>query len=253
MADEPKPMDPERLAGIRELVNATTRPGEHWRTVRRPGIVDVVVMRDGLTGETLVENVADEWTAEALAFGPSDIAALLAAYDAQAARADAAERDRSILRGALVSKANDILAVAVALGWDPEQPVEEPGELVAAIDDLVARAKRAGDAEAEATRLRARVRVTEQDADESSITPAQALAWALAHGWEKLSDVIRHGELTEVVVGKEYADARIPLLADAIDYPSALARAIRDLGDASGTPHLDILDEMAAMPVEPKP
>ncbi|HVI00897.1 MAG TPA: hypothetical protein VM869_19405 [Enhygromyxa sp.] len=53
-----------------------------------------------------------------------------AEVDRESARADAAERECDTLRRVLVSSIKDIADVAVALGWDPEQPVEDPGELV---------------------------------------------------------------------------------------------------------------------------
>lgn len=243
MTDTCKPMDPEHLAWVRSLVCKQNR---------------------SISAAPFIAGLRE----------------LLADRDFQVARADVLRAERDEAR-AMCTRVAELLGED-----DPEHPAdvlavcimetlsESRQEVTRLLDDVASLRTRVREAETamaeetrlreemqherdenaaqwmawrdEALRLRARVRVNKQDAAASGIAPAQAVAWASAHGWP-----IRLSTPTVTIVSNSIVSVRIPLLADAVDYHACLASAVRELADAEGRPGLDILDEMAAMSVEP--
>jgi hypothetical protein len=94
--------------------------------------------------------------------------------------------------------------------------------------------------QAEVTRLRARVRVEADDVERAGVTRAQVEAWlAEQNHWRQVATgVWKHsawgGHQTKV--------------PDVVD-----AWCVNQIAECSRRPPLDILDEMAAMPLDPKP
>lgn len=109
------------------------------------------------------------------------------------------------------------------------------------------------ESQAEVTRLRARVRVEAEDVERAGVTPTRCDAYMRAHGWDKTDDGgwgpaawERAADLT-----KRPIKANVEILADVAFGPeNYVAECIQGLAELAERPCLDILDEMAAMPLE---
>lgn len=223
---DPKPMDPERLAALREL--AASFPV-------------------GAAGGFLVDGLID----------------LLADRDCQEQRADKAERERDDARADLVREVAESKRLADVLGGEEVgHDVLSPDQWMAllagpgsAIDRLIAfdRAyashyriaaliKTAEDEAAamrtEVARLRARVRVEAEDVERLGLTRVHVEAWlAASTDWKRIDDGSH--EPGSIWRRKDY-----PIVCPGWGLLMAVHTIAGDrLGGA-----IDILDEMAAMP-----
>jgi hypothetical protein len=92
------------------------------------------------------------------------------------------------------------------------------------------------EARAEVTRLRARVRVEAEDVERAGLKLALVHAWERTNG-HRTSDVDRLADEHALARGRGHG---------------LLAQFVRNNARVSGRPGLDILDEMAAMPLGPR-
>jgi hypothetical protein len=97
---------------------------------------------------------------------------------------------------------------------------------------------------AEVTRLRARVQVEAEDVERAGVTRAQVEAWLGANGWRKAERNYPDGTTHWVRGDGGYSVLACP---DA----HVMALTVQAAADVSERRGLDILDEMAAMPLEP--
>lgn len=224
---EPKPMDPERLAALREL--AASFPA-------------------GAAGGFLVDGLIG----------------LLADRDYQAARADAAEQGEPssfrldtlrrlaklppdaawstcMITLKRVERHRDAARAALA---------ESEADLSYAIEQSAASTRERDEARAELARLRARVQVDRDDVTRSGVTRAHVISFLRENGWIQSP--------SEGSWGHEWGASELwrPALYDgrgvsvyAKDDQDPVADAIRTIAYHFGKCGLDILDEMAAMPL----
>jgi hypothetical protein len=189
--------------------------------------------------------------------------ALFADRDYQERRAEQAERERDeALNNVATAHANardEDDADALLRGWlagagDREKTQQwlngenpwwhEANEDARAVERL----------QAEVTRLRARVRVQAEDVERVGVTPTKAEAWLESKGWAgtRTRDSARLWEISGAFVWIQH-DAK-----DAWYEREALVTAITGIASyyrrrrVPGLCGLDILDEMAAMQVEPE-
>lgn len=148
------------------------------------------------------------------------VAELLAAYDHVIARVDHAER---LLRGDMTPEHKQALDCDHPAGWR---------------DLALMRG-------AEVTRLRARVQVGAEDLERAGVTRGHVEAWlAAAPGWERIDD----GSWPSMSswLNRETMTSAFP--SDDVDW---LPNAISAVSDRDRTRAWAILEEMAAMEVEP--
>lgn len=226
MAAETQPMDPQRLAELRRLAGAAT-PGPWewdansnlWGDAR-----EVLVLQSG-------PDHADAAFIEAA--NPATILALLDEVARQAARADAAEAKVVSVGAEALGRVMELRDEVARL----RAPLVEPESLDGI--DVAVYIRRQW---AEIRRLRARVRVEAIDVEQAGVTRAHVEAWLQANGWSRTDCRTRSASA--------WRNAALRRTVFLHDDPGLLLAAI----PARGKSDLwRVLDEMAAMPVEPKP
>jgi hypothetical protein len=161
------------------------------------------------------------------------IAELLADRDYQEKRADEAAT-----KAALHDDAARMLCRDFAIDGDPERKH--------AVDAALVAARRYRKLEAEVTSLRARVRVEAEDVERLGVTRAHVVAWLCEHGWA-MAPTFGWSAVARLT----RPDAKRHILVTS-DTSAAIAVAVNSAAYwTPRRPSLDVLDEMAAMPLEP--
>jgi hypothetical protein len=267
---DPKPMDPERLeprcAACNDARGFHTPHGDGWEPCWRccgpMPAKRLAEIRSRFTGGSRSEMWFTD--TEQLA---EDLIALLADRDYQERRAEQAEREREEARDdrdMFRARANRYAAVLAELPCDCWPEYEGASAAVARLVEQAEigrqwqgdsslemwfplTAERMKEAEADVTRLRARVRVEAEDVERAGVTKAHVEAWLRANGW---------GAPTRDKYGWTSAESETggePVDLWRTDGSTPLALTVCFIADDIQRPGLDILDEMAAMPLEPAP
>jgi hypothetical protein len=239
---DPKPMDPERPELPPGVTVKQDETGK-WTTDYGGGF--------GVDGYDSREEAIDcTWTAWRYPPDP-----WVAYADSQAARAEQAERERDeALNNVATAHANardEDDADALLRGWlagagDREKTQQwlngenpwwhEANEDARAVERL----------QAEVTRLRARVRVQAEDVERAGVMRDHVEAWLRANGWGTPTPDKYGWTSAESETGVELVDLW------RTDGSTPVAQTVCFIADDVQRPGLDILDEMAAMQVEPE-
>jgi hypothetical protein len=106
-------------------------------------------------------------------------------------------------------------------------------------------------ARVEVARLRARVRVDASDIERTGVSRAHVEAWLRSHGWTEVDTDYAWVAYADPACSSADVCAAVDVWRKT-GY-TAVERSIWNIGDHTGRPELDILDEMAAMVVAPHP
>lgn len=106
---------------------------------------------------------------------------------------------------------------------------------------------------AEVARLRSRVRVEASDVERAGVTREHFEAWLRTNGWEPLrgAGVTSDGRFVNWTRRAGRYSSLDSVSVFEASLPERIAQSISTLARHHNRPGLDILDEMAAMPVEP--
>jgi hypothetical protein len=106
---------------------------------------------------------------------------------------------------------------------------------------------------AEVARLRARVRVEAEDVGRAGVTRAHVEAWLRASGWaQSATEDGWHSEWGRSAIWRIAPYDPRGVQVYETDDREAIVRAVRSVAHHFDKPGLDILEEMAAMAVEPR-
>lgn len=253
MAIDAKPMDPERLAHMRDLVASFPTIGAAGGFLVAE-MLELLADRDCQERERrAAESRADMFKARAdryeavLAELPSDCwpeyegaPRATAKLVDRARRADAAETKVKLHDDATMMLSRDF-----GLDGDHTRRHAVDAALVAAV-----RYRKALD---EVTRLRARVRegaVEAEDVERSGLLDADVMRYLTARGWT-LGHRYRRGDVDFVIMCLDGEPIAALAENEAASTFESIAYVIRDHARKIGSSPWDILDEMAAMPLEP--
>lgn len=258
MADEPKPINPERIAWLRDSSTGSgeydgfvaelladrdyhAQRAEHFSTVAAvmadmaKNLQQVAVaagwpedMPVEEPGE-LVECVAELRELAELGRQWRDDSSLAKWFPLTAERLQQAENETRAQRATLEATDAQFCRTLDALSarnYGDDETL--PSEARSIIDEVA--------------RLRARVRVEAEDIERVGLTGAQTEAWLLANGWRRTGRLYSDGTSHWA-----WGDGGTDVLA--CDDATVMEWTLRTVVRVHARPGLDILDEMAAMPV----
>lgn len=244
---DPKPMDPKRLADL--LEHLSTYPPGARLMLDRDELAELLADRDyqaQRAERAEIEQSAAEHARDVAR------AALAQGQAAATARVGKLERERDEARDDRDRHSTRATRYEAVLAELPGECWPEYDGALTAVSALVDRARRTDAAEAEVARLRARVQVEAEDVEQAGVTEAQVEAWLAANGWAFMreSGGERLWELGDVGVWVVHDtgidETERSFIAFVIGRIVNRVHGLHKCG-------LDILDEMAAIPLEPTP